>query len=142
RKRKRAMSDVTTTAPEKNGTVPARAYHRRAAAPPVDVFENAEELLIVADVPGVGNDGIDLRVENDTLTLLARANRNGGPTASGNGGEPPALVREYDEVDFAATYRIPAGIDSAGIVAETRNGTLVVRLPKAAAAKSRKIVVR
>jgi HSP20 family molecular chaperone IbpA len=130
------MSDVTTVVPEnKNGTASAKAYHRRAVAPPVDVFENADELLLVADVPGVANDGIDLRVENDTLTLAARR-QNGKPADS------PALVREFDDVDFAATFRIPAGIDAAGIVAETKNGTLVVRLPKAAAAKSRKIIVR
>ena len=54
----------------------------------------------------------------------------------------PALVREYEETDFVATFRIPAGIDTAAITAETKNGTLVVRLPKAAAAKARKIVVR
>jgi HSP20 family protein len=127
------MSDVNAV-PAKNGTVPTRSYHRRAVAPPVDVFENADELLIVADVPGVPNDGIDLRVENDTLTLEAR---RGAP-----GKESPALLREYDEVDFAATFRIPAGIDTAAISAETRKGTVVVRLPKAAAAKSRTIVVR
>jgi HSP20 family molecular chaperone IbpA len=128
------MSDVTTV-PEKNGTAYAKAYRRRAAAPPVDVFENPDELLIVADVPGVTSDGIDLRVENDTLTLNARR-------TDGALGDSPALVREYDEVDFATTFRIPAGIDAAAIVAETKNGMLIVRLPKAAAAKSRKIVVR
>lgn len=130
------MSDVNAVHENKNGTASAKAYRRRAVAPPVDVFENADELLIVADVPGVANDGIDLRVENDTLTLAARRNGAGDASAS------PALVREYDEVDFAATFRIPAGIDAGSIVAETKNGTLVVRLPKAAAAKSRKIVVR
>ena len=71
------------------------------------MFENADELLIVADVPGVPNDGIDLRVENDTLTLVARR-------PARRGGDPPALVREYDEVDFVATFRIPAGIDAGG----------------------------
>jgi|HubBroStandDraft_2_1064218.scaffolds.fasta_scaffold413585_2 HSP20 family protein len=118
-----------------NGSAAAKAYRRRAASPLVDVFENADELLIVADVPGVPNDGIDLRVENDTLTLVARR-------PDGSGGDAPALVREYAEVDFTATFRIPAGIDTAGIVAETRNGTLVVRMPKSAAAKARRIVVR
>lgn len=118
-----------------NGHVAAKQYQRRSAAPPVDVFENADELLIVADVPGVANDGIDLRVENDTLTLVAR------PPASSTE-QSPALVREFEEVDFEATYRIPAGIDTGAIAAETKNGTLVVRLPKAAAAKARKIVVR
>jgi HSP20 family protein len=127
------MSDVTTVR-ENNGSVAARAYQRRAVAPPVDVFENADELLIVADVPGVASDGINLQVENDTLTLQAKRPVE-GETA-------PALVREYDEVDFATTFRIPAGIDAAAIVAETKKGTLVVRLPKMAAAKARKVQVR
>jgi HSP20 family molecular chaperone IbpA len=128
------MNDVTPTH-GKNGSTAAQTYQRRAVAPPVDVFENADELLIVADVPGVPNDGIDLRIENDTLTLRAKRDEKLTTTS-------PALVREYDDVDFAATYRIPAGIDQTGIAAETKNGTLVVRLPKAASVKARKIVVR
>jgi len=125
------MNEVST--PHANGTAPAKAYHRRAAAPSVDVFENADELLIIADVPGVPNDGIDLQVQDGTLTLTARRlDLN----------ESPALVREYDETDFVATFRIPAGIDTTAIAAETKNGTLLVRLPKAAAAKARKIVVK
>jgi HSP20 family molecular chaperone IbpA len=122
---------------DRNGTAPSKAYHRRAVAPSVDVFENTDELLVIADVPGVPNDGIDLQVQNDTLTLTARRGDASADLASA-----PALVREYDEADFTATFRIPAGIDTAAIVAETKHGTLVVRLPKAAAAKARKIVVR
>jgi HSP20 family molecular chaperone IbpA len=107
---------------------------RRAVAPPVDVFESADELLIVADIPGVPADGVELRFENDTLTLGARR--------AASKDESPALVRESEDVDFATTFRIPAGIETSAIAAETKNGTLIVRLPKAAAAKSRKIVVR
>jgi HSP20 family protein len=127
------MNEVTASE-SRNGSVHAKTYHRRTATPPVDLFENADELLLVADVPGVPNEGIDLRVDNDTLTLTARR-----PAPKE---EAPALAREYEETDFTATFRIPAGIDAAGISAETKHGTLVVRLPKAAAAKSRKIVVR
>ena len=119
---------------ETNGPAARTAYARRTVAPPVDVFENADELQIVADVPGVPADGFDLSVENGTLTLTARRKRGSD--------ESPALAREYDEVDFAATFRIPAGIDGGQIAAETRNGTLVVRLPKAAASKPRKVAVR
>ena len=130
------MNEVSTVSThEQNGTAAARAYRKRAAAPLVDVFENADELLIVADVPGVPNDAIELQVENDTLTLVARR-------PAGVGAAAPALVREYAEVDFTTTFRIPAGIDTTGIVAETRNGTLLVRMPKSAAAKSRRIAVR
>jgi HSP20 family molecular chaperone IbpA len=127
------MSDITTVR-DKNGPAPAKGYARRRAAPVVDVFENADELLIVADVPGVRGDGFELRVENDTLTLDARRDSEGEKW--------PALAREYEEVDYSATFRIPAGIDAGAITAETRNGTLSVRLPKAAAAKPRKISVR
>ena len=131
------MNQVTTTQ-NSNGTSTARANHRRAVAPSVDIFENADELLVIVDVPGVPSDGIDLQVQNDTLTLAARRRDLEGA------GRPvaPALVREYEEADFVASLRIPAGIDTAAIAAETRHGTLVVRLPKAAAARARKIVVR
>ena len=128
------MSDATATVQTKNGTAAAKAYQRRAIAPPIDVFENVEELLLVADVPGVASDGIDLRIENDTLTLVARRAEAGREAA--------ALAHEYEETDFATSFQIPQGIDATSISAETKNGMLVVHLPKTAATKSRKVVVR
>ena len=125
------MSEATAV--QNNGVTQARQYVQRAAAPPVDVFENADEVLLVADVPGVSSDQIDVRVENGTLTLQARRSAESGGTA---------LAREYEVVDFARTFRIPAGIDVANINAEAKNGTVLVRLPKVAAVKPRKIVVR
>jgi HSP20 family molecular chaperone IbpA len=127
------MSDAIAVR-ENNGHLSARAYPVRRVAPPIDVFENGDEILIVADVPGVSGDGIDLRVENATLTLAAKR----APSKD----ESPALVREYEPADFEATFRIPAGIDTSAIAAEVKQGTLSVRLPKAAAAKPRKIAVQ
>jgi HSP20 family molecular chaperone IbpA len=124
------MSDLAMR--ENNGANGA-VYGRRAVAPPVDVFESADDLLIIADIAGVPSGGIDLRVENGTITLNAKH----APAKD----ELPALAREYDEVDFATTFRIPAGIETGAISAETKNGTLVVRLPKATTAKPRKIAV-
>lgn len=112
-----------------------KAHARPKLSPPVDVFENAEEVRIVADVPGVPAGAIDVRVENGTLTLEAKR-----PAPAE--GVPRALAREYDEVDFVRSFRIPAGIDTANVVGEAKNGTIVVRLPKAAEAKPRKIAVR
>ncbi len=126
------MGDVMTVR-ENGATAPAKS-RVRVAVPAVDVFENADELLIVAEVPGVSSDGIELRVENDTLILQAKR----APEKD----SWPALAREYEEVDYATRFRIPAGIDSSAIAAETKNGTLTVRLPKAAAAKPRKIAVQ
>jgi HSP20 family molecular chaperone IbpA len=115
-----------------NGAV-ARPYIRREVAPPVDVFENADEILLVADIPGVPSGEVDVRLENGTLTLKAERARGDAQTA---------LAREYEEVSYARAFRIPAGIDTANIEAEARHGTVVVRLPKAANAKPRKIEVK
>jgi HSP20 family molecular chaperone IbpA len=111
-----------------------RARHRRVVAPDVDVFENADEVLVVADVPGVRAEAVDIRVENDTLTIEARQDRSQG--------EAPALGREFEPLDYARAFRIPAGIDGANVRAEAKGGTVVVHLPKAAAAKPRKISVQ
>lgn len=115
--------------------LPTPYVARRAVEPPVDILESADNVLLVADVPGASVETVDVRVENDTLTLEAKR-----PSASQDAA--PALTREYEEVDFARSFRIPAGIDTANITAEAKNGTVVVRLPKAAAAKTRKVDVR
>lgn len=126
------MNDVVAVRGS-NGTSLAYRSVQRDVGPAVDVFENGDEVLVVADIPGVPSDAIDVRIDSDTLTLEARRR----PAH-----EAPALAREYDEVMFARAFRIPAGIDAANINAEAKNGTLVVRLPKAAAAKPRKVTVR
>ena len=130
------MSDVTAVR-EREGATPAGDAKAtgRATAPLFDVLESADEILIVADVPGVQPEGIDLRVENDTLQLQAR--RAVRPETDPG----PALAREYVELDFTTRFRIPPGIDAGAVTAETRNGTLSIRLPKATAAKPRKIAV-
>jgi HSP20 family protein len=126
------MSIVTR---DPNQNAQAKAYPVRSVAPPVDVFENADEVLVIADVPGVGADGVDVRVENGTLTLAAKHPGRDNRSA-------PALAREYEELDRARSFRIPDGIDTANISAEAKNGTLTVHLPKVAAVKPRKIEVR
>jgi HSP20 family molecular chaperone IbpA len=128
------MNEIATVS-DKNGSA-GKPYQRRLVAPPVDIFENSEEVLVVADVPGVPSDAIDVRFENDTLTLETKR------PSGGKDGPVPALAREYDEVDFVRSFRIPPGIDTANIRGEAKNGTIVVRLPKVAAARARKITVR
>jgi len=127
------MSEQVAVRNNENGVTQARPYVQRTVTPPVDVFENADEVLVVADVPGVASDQLDVRVENGTLTLQARRVADNGGTA---------LAREYEVADFARGFRIPSGVDAGNISAEAKNGTLHVRLPKIAAVKPRKIAVR
>lgn len=127
------MSEQIAVRNNENGVAQGKPYVQRTVTPPVDVFENADEVLVVADVPGVPGDQLDVRVENGTLTLQARRVAVTGGTA---------LAREYEVADFARSFRIPAGVDAGNISAEAKNGTLHVRLPKIAAVKPRKIAVR
>src|SRR5207237_10615700 len=106
---------------------------RRVVGPPVDVFENEHEVLVVADVPGIPEDAFEVNVENDKLTIETKRQ----PAS-----DTRALAREYEEFDFARSFRIPAGIDAPKVSAEVKNGTLTVHLPKTEAVKPRRIEVR
>jgi HSP20 family protein len=130
------MTSTASNAVEQGNGKAATERRRplRVTVPDVDVFENADELLVVADVPGVRSESVDVRVEHDTLTIEAR---HDGPADAS-----PALAREYEEVDYKRTFRIPAGIDAPNVHAEAKNGVVRVHLPKAAAAKPRKVAVR
>lgn len=119
-----------------NAEAAEKHYQHRTVAPLVDVLENSDEVLIVADVPGVPESAIEVQVENDALTLKTRR------TAGAPEERVPALAREYEEVDYARSFRIPGSIETASIRAQSKNGMLYIHLPKAAAAKPRRIEVR
>jgi HSP20 family molecular chaperone IbpA len=101
--------------------------------PRVDIRESADELTLVADMPGVEADGVDINLENGELTLHGRVN----PRHAGIG----SLYSEYGIGDFHRAFRLSSEIDSARITANVKNGVLTVHLPKSDAAKPRKIEV-
>ncbi len=102
--------------------------------PRVDIFETDNELRLIADVPGVRPDDVDLRFEKGELILHARVN----PRHENEN----FLLREYDEGDFYRAFSIHESIDSSRIAAECKNGVLTIHLPKSEAARPRQIKVR
>jgi HSP20 family protein len=118
-----------------NGTRPERAFHRTNVLPPLDVYESAEELLVVIDIPGVTADALNVSVEGDVLKFEARPVFH-GPEAS----RPPASL--FGATTYERQLKIPAGIDAARISAETKNGTVVLHMPKQEAARPRRIPVK
>ena len=110
-----------------------KLHQRPYVAPLVDIFENGDELLLVADVPGVSNDALAIQFEKGQLTLEARRT---------DVFEGAALAAEYRPYDFRRTFVIPQGIDAAKISAELDGGVLRVHLPKAAQLKPRQIHVK
>lgn len=115
-----------------SGREPTRA-EEVYVAPPVDIYEDDQGLVVVADLPGVSPDGLDVRVEQRVLTLLGR------PRAAA-GGTP--LSREYELAGFFRQFQLPEEIDTGRIEADLKQGVLTLRLPRAPAAQPRRIEVR
>ena len=122
-----------TAAQRGNGYPVERMERRPAVAPPVDIHENADEILVVADVPGAHPDGVTVRLEKNELFLHAsRAEERPGQ----------ALLGGQPSPDYARTFVVPRGIDAERITAEMNSGVLRIRLPKSEAVKPRRIQVK
>jgi HSP20 family molecular chaperone IbpA len=108
---------------------------RRIFSPPVDVVESEGAYILSVDLPGVREDGVDVTVERNVLTLSARRTS-----------ETPAdhrrLLGEIAHGDYRRTFTLPERIDRDSIAATLRNGVLTLTVPKAAATLPRKISVR
>jgi HSP20 family protein len=104
----------------------------RYITPPVDIFETAEGLTVVADLPGVEQKGLDVRVADGILTIQ-------GSTAHVAPGTP--VDREYELLDFYRQFELSEEVDSERISAELKHGVLTLRLPKKERAKPRRIEV-
>jgi HSP20 family protein len=130
---KMAERTVATQAREK--TTPSREETRsqeRYVTPPVDIYETAHGLVVKADLPGVAKEGLDVRVENNLLTIRGRAS-HAAP------GDP--VYREYELLNFFRQFELNERVDQQKISAELRHGVLTLNLPKAEEAKPRRIDV-
>jgi HSP20 family molecular chaperone IbpA len=105
----------------------------RNVAPPVDIYETPDGLVVMADLPGVAQDDLDVRVDNNILTIRG-ISRHAAP------GEP--VHREYELINFFRQFELGERIDQGKISAELKHGVLTLNLPKAEEAKARKIEVR
>jgi len=127
-------SSLTKPAAEEVG----RGEHTRCGChyrPNVDILERADELVVLADVPGSTGEDIDVDFEDGTLTIHARV----GPRQEQS---TEYILREYGVGDYSRTFRVSEAIDSAKISAEYADGVLTLHLPKAASTKPRKIDVK
>ena len=103
--------------------------------PAVDIWEDAEGIVVKADLPGVSREGLSVGVEGETLTV------EGSVTL----GESPRLRDVYAEVRVARYRRsfvLGRDLDTEKIAASLRNGVLHLRIPKLEAAKPRRVPVK
>jgi HSP20 family protein len=107
----------------------------RPWAPAVDIYETENELVLKADLPDVDLKDIDVRVENQTLTISGE--RKFDTQESGKGYH--RIERNYGS--FVRSFSVPNTFDTEAIAAEFKNGVLSVTLPKKEAAKPRQVKV-
>ena len=116
----------------------ARGEHTRCGChyrPHVDILEEADELVVLADVPGATGEDIDLDFEDGSLTIHAKvAPRQEEGTEY--------LVHEYGVGDYYRTFHVSEAIDASRITADYAEGILTLHLPKAESTKPRKIDVK
>lgn len=103
--------------------------------PQVDIIERADELAVIADVPGTKSEDVDISIEDDVLTLRAKVEPCECP-------DLPTLYSEYSVGHFVRTFTLGREIDQSAIQAELKNGVLRLVLPKLKEAQSRKIEVK
>jgi HSP20 family protein len=93
-------------------------------APAVDIYETPNELVVKADLPDVNEKGIDVRVENNLLTI--RGERKFEKSVS----EDNYLRVERTYGAFSRSFSLPNTVNAESIAAEYKNGVLTVTLPK------------
>jgi HSP20 family protein len=108
---------------------------QRQVVPPVDVFETEAAITLLADLPGVRREQLQVRVDADNLVLEAVAD-----TAA-----PEQMEVVYGELQCPAYRRqftLSRELDTGRIEAQLRDGVLRLTIPKAEAARPRRIEVQ
>jgi HSP20 family molecular chaperone IbpA len=94
---------------------------RQARVPRADIYENEQELMLLADMPGVTSEQLKLAIKPPELRIEATGAETGA---------------------FARTFTIDERIAVSDVSAELKNGVLTVKLPKVASQKPRQIPIR
>jgi HSP20 family protein len=104
-----------------------------AWAPPVDIHETDEALILKAELPGFSKDDVHVELHNNRLTL--RGERRHETEVK----EEQYHRRERAYGSFQRTFQLPTTIDQDKVKASFQNGILELRLPKSEAAKPKRI---
>lgn len=103
------------------------------AVPAVNIREDENAYVLEADLPGVGQNSLEITLEGSELTLVGRR------TPEEQGGE--ALLRERGQADYRRVFEVAPTIDTTAITASMKQGLLTLTLPKSETVKPRRIQV-
>lgn len=123
------MTPPAAVSPGATRARPGRAV--RTVLPRVDIYETERSYCVVADMPGVSAEGLEVTAERNTLVIHGRVER-------------PAIrpdYREFELGDYRRTFTLGQDLDSSGITATLRDGVLRAEIPKSPDAQPKKIPV-
>lgn len=132
------MAETRTEVQKKEPDIPQEGEHtrqRRVYIPSVDILERNDDILLLADMPGVDENSVDITLEKNVLTIYGKV-----------GSEVPENHRlylsEYGVGDYHRVFSLTDEIDRDKIDATVKNGVLKLVLPKAETVKTKKITVK
>ncbi|HXW96718.1 MAG TPA: Hsp20/alpha crystallin family protein [Gemmatimonadales bacterium] len=104
--------------------------------PATDIFEDAEGIKIVEELPGVTPDDVKITIENNTLTIRGEKRQKAEEKAT--------KVHRYERAYglFERSFALPTSVDTEKVTAKFEHGVLTVSVPKAEKAKPREISVK
>ncbi len=118
-----------------NAAVTEKIRNVKTFAPRVDIYETKDALYLIADMPGVDADTVDVELEKNVLTIYGRV-ENGKPK------DHTLVFSEYEVGDYERAFSLPEEIDQEKIKATVKHGVLRLELPKAEKVKPRKIAIQ
>lgn len=123
----------------KKDNAPSESTSRQRSAgaltPAVDVFENQDGITLLADMPGVSKDKLDIQVEADTLTIEGEVALD----------LPQGMEASHVDVElsrYRRVFTLSKELDADKMSADLKQGVLTLRIPRAAHAQPRKIAVQ
>lgn len=131
------MADAKRDVEKKEASTPEhgeRTRQRRVYTPDVDIVEKKDEIVVIADMPGVDEKSVEVTLEKNVLTIYGKVDT-----------EIPEnhklLLSEYGIGDFQRAFTLSDEVEKERIQATVKNGVLKLILPKIESIKTKKIPV-
>ena len=112
-----------------------RARAAKIFNPDVDIVERKNDIVVIADMPGIDEASVDITLENNVLSIYGKVDWNAPDRLK-------LLHGEYGIGDYQRVFTLSGDVNREKIEATVNNGVLKIVLPKAEAAKTKKIAVR
>ena len=127
------MSERTDVTKVEESMPDRRRSELPTITPVVNIFENDEEILLYADMPGINKEEININIDNGRLVLsgVRKLEKHGAAT-----------WEEFGEAEYRRVFSVPQTIDVARVNAELKEGVLRLNMPKFEKAKPRQIEIK